>query len=104
MYSWSPLLVAVIKNFPDVVKTLLKHSPNVNRYLGHIRFMMVVMMESEIMIMVRLLMIYLYSVGQEGLTPLALACKEGNTDIVYQLVAAGAYVNLQVSHTLSCRY
>ena len=36
------------------------------------------------------------SVGQEGLTPLALACKEGNTDIVYQLVAAGAYVNLQV--------
>ena len=37
-----------------------------------------------------------YSVGQEGLTPLALACKEGSTDIVYQLVAAGAYVNLQV--------
>ena len=40
------------------------------------------------------------SVGQEGLTPLALACKEGNTDIVYQLVAAGAYVNLQVPSTL----
>ena len=39
------------------------------------------------------------SVGQEGLTPLALACKEGNTDIVYQLVAAGAYVNLQVLST-----
>ena len=32
MYSWSPLLVAVIKNFPDVVKTLLRHSPNVNRF------------------------------------------------------------------------
>ena len=42
------------------------------------------------------------SVGQEGLTPLALACKEGNTDIVYQLVAAGAYVNLQVPATEYC--
>ena len=44
-----------------------------------------------------------YSVGQEGLTPLALACKEGSTDIVYQLVAAGAYVNLQVLCNITIR-
>ena len=26
---------------------------------------------------------------------MAIACKEGNSDIAYQLIAAGAYVNLQ---------
>ena len=41
--------------------------------------------------------VYLHLPIQEGLTPLALACKEGSTDIVYQLVAAGAFVNLLVS-------
>ena len=62
MYSWTPLLVAVRGNFPSVVSLLLEEKPNVN------------------------------AVDQEGLTALALACKEGSTDIAYQLIAAGAYV------------
>ena len=37
------------------------------------------------------------AVDQDGLTALAIACKEGSTDIAFQLIAAGAYVNLQVS-------
>lgn len=32
---------------------------------------------------------------QDGLTALALACKEGNYEIVSQLLSSGAYVNLQ---------
>ena len=75
MYSWTPLLVAVRGNFPAVVSLLLQHGPNVN------------------------------AVDQEGLTALAIACKEGSTDIVYQLIAAGAYVNLQVTkHVFSKLY
>ena len=66
MYSWTPLLVSVRGNYPSIVSLLLRHGPNVN------------------------------AVDQEGLTALAIACKEGSTDIVYQLIAAGAYVNLQV--------
>ena len=71
MYSWTPLLVAVRGNHPAVVSLLLKHRPNMN------------------------------AVDKDGLTALAIACKEGSTDIVYQLVAAGAYVNIQVQ-TLHC--
>ena len=73
MYSWTPLLVSVRGNFPQIVSLLLQHGPNVN------------------------------AVDQEGLTALAIACKEGSTDIVYQLIAAGAYVNLQVA-TIYCFY
>ena len=68
MYSWTPLLVSVRGNYPSIVSLLLRHGPNVN------------------------------AVDQEGLTALAIACKEGSTDIVYQLIAAGAYVNLQVQN------
>ena len=57
--------MAVRGNFPSVVSLLLEEKPNVN------------------------------AVDQEGLTALALACKEGSTDIAYQLISAGAYVNLQ---------
>ena len=73
MYSWTPLLVSVRGNFPQIVSLLLQHGPNVN------------------------------AVDQEGLTALAIACKEGSTDIVYQLIAAGAYVNLQVD-IICCFY
>ena len=66
MYSWTPLLVAVRGNYPAIVSLLLDHSPNVN------------------------------AVDQDGLTALAIACKEGSTDIAYQLMATGAYVNVQV--------
>ena len=66
MYSWTPLLMAVKGNFPAIVSILLQHSPNVN------------------------------AVDQDGLTGLAVACKDGNSDIAFQLLAAGAYVNLQV--------
>ena len=48
-----------------MVKTLLKHSPNIN------------------------------SVNQDGFTALAVACKEGNLNIVHLLLGAGAHVNLQ---------
>ena len=40
------------------------------------------------------------AVDQDGLTALAIACKEGSTDIAFQLIAAGAYVNLQVSRII----
>ena len=66
MYSWTPLLMSVRGNYPAIVSLLLRHSPNVN------------------------------AVEQDGLTALAIACKEGSTDIAFQLMAAGAYVNLQV--------
>jgi hypothetical protein len=66
MYSWTPLLMAVRGNYPAIVSLLLQYSPNVN------------------------------AVDQEGMTALAIACKEGSTDIAFQLLAAGAYVNLQV--------
>ena len=65
MYSWTPLLVAVRGNFPSVVALLLEEKPNVN------------------------------AVDQEGLTALALACKEGRIDIAYQLISAGAFLNIQ---------
>merc|ERR1719447_2505675 len=57
--------MAVKGNFPNIVSLLLKHSPNVN------------------------------AVAQDGLTALHIACKEGSTDIAFQLLSAGAYVNLQ---------
>ena len=40
------------------------------------------------------------AVDQDGLTALAIACKEGSTDIAFQLIAAGADVNLQVSRSV----
>ena len=40
------------------------------------------------------------AVDQDGLTALAIACKEGSTDTAFQLIAAGANVNLQVSRSV----
>ena len=70
MYSWTSLLMAVRGNYPNIVSLLLKHSPNVN------------------------------AVDQDGMTALAVACKEGNSDIAFQLIAAGAYVNVQVQRSV----
>ena len=62
--------MAVRGNYPNIVSLLLKHSPNVN------------------------------AVDQDGMTALAVACKEGNSDIAFQLIAAGAYVNVQVQRSV----
>jgi hypothetical protein len=40
--------------------------------------------------------------SQEGMTALAIACKEGCIDIAFQLLAAGAYVNIQVGVVPAC--
>jgi ankyrin repeat-rich membrane spanning protein len=72
MYSWTPLLMGVRGNYPAIVSLLLQHSPNVN------------------------------AVDQEGMTALAIACKEGCIDIAFQLLAAGAYVNIQVTVVPAC--
>ena len=67
MYCWTPLILATTGNFVDVVHLLLEHKPNVN------------------------------AVDKDGCTALTIACKEGFHDIVLALIAAGAYINLQVS-------
>jgi hypothetical protein len=36
------------------------------------------------------------------MTALAIACKEGCIDIAFQLLAAGAYVNIQVTVVPAC--
>ena len=66
MYSWTPLLVATRGNHIEAVNLILENSPNVN------------------------------SVDRDGMTALAVACKEGYSEIAFKLLTAGAYTNLQV--------
>ena len=66
MYSWTPLLVATRGNHVEAVNLILEKSPNVN------------------------------SVDRDGMTALAVACKEGYSEIAFKLLTAGAYTNLQV--------
>ena len=66
MYSWTPLLVATRSNHIEAVDLILEKSPNVN------------------------------SVDRDGMTALAVACKEGYSEIAFKLLSAGAYTNLQV--------
>ena len=66
MYSWTPLLVATRGNHLEAVTLILEKSPNVN------------------------------AVDRDGMTALAVACKEGYSEIAYKLLAAGAYTSLQV--------
>lgn len=54
-------------NHIDVVNMLLEHKPNVN------------------------------AVDKDGCTALILACKEGYTEIAAAVIAAGAYINVQVT-------
>lgn len=67
MYAWSSLVLAARSNHQHIVKLLLSHSPppNVN------------------------------VVDKDGFTALAIACKEGNLNIVHQLISHGAHINLQ---------
>ena len=66
MYSWTPLLVATRGNHVEAVDFILEKSPNVN------------------------------AVDRDGMTALAIACKEGYNEIAFKLLSAGAYTNLQV--------
>ena len=66
MYSWTPLLVATRGNHAEAVDLILEKSPNVN------------------------------AVDRDGMTALAIACKEGYCEIAFKLLSAGAYTNLQV--------
>ena len=67
MYAWTSLVLAARSNHQHIVKLLLSHSPppNVN------------------------------VVDKDGFTALAIACKEGNLNIVHQLISHGAHINLQ---------
>lgn len=67
MYSWTALLVATSGNHVDVVNLLLEHKPNVN------------------------------ALDKDGYSPLTIACKEGYYEIATALMAAGAYINIQVN-------
>lgn len=66
MYSWTPLIVATQGNFIDVVNSLLEFKPNIN------------------------------ALDKDGCSALTLACKEGYYEITTALLAAGAYINIQV--------
>jgi ankyrin repeat-rich membrane spanning protein len=66
MYSWTPLLVATRANKPEIVDQILAKSPNIN------------------------------TIDKDGMTALAIACKEGSTEIALKLLNSGAYTNLQV--------
>ena len=68
MYSWTPLLVATRGNHIEAVQHILEKSPNVN------------------------------SVDRDGMTALAIACKEGYSEIAFKLLSSGAYTNLQVRY------
>ena len=66
MYSWTALLMATQGNHVEVVNLLLDYKPNVN------------------------------ALDKDGCSALTIACKEGNNEIVTALMAAGAYINVQV--------
>ena len=68
MYSWTPLLVATRGNHVEAVDLILEKSPNVN------------------------------AVDRDGMTALAIACKEGYSEIAFKLLSSGAYTNLQVKY------
>jgi ankyrin repeat protein len=65
MYSWTPLLVATRGNYVDIVSMILNHSPNNNAF------------------------------DADGMSALAIACKEGYKEIAKKLLKAGAYANVQ---------
>ena len=69
MYSWTPLLVATRGNHIEAVDLILEKAANIN------------------------------AVDRDGMTALAIACKEGYTEIAFKLLASGAYTNLQVRHS-----
>ena len=66
MYAWTPLVLAAKFNQEHIMKLLLTHSPPPNVNI----------------------------VDKDGFTALAIACKEGNLNIVHQLVSCGAHINL----------
>lgn len=65
MYSWTPLLVATRANYVDIVELLLSYNPNIN------------------------------TIDKDGMTALAIACKEGYSEIALKLINSGSSTNLQ---------
>jgi len=97
---YTALMLAVGKHL-DVVKVLFKHGANVNETWGLLSPLLIAIHHPDVSIeMVKTLLqagAKVDSTGEEGVTPLHQAARNGRDDIVEELLQAGAKVDVRMT-------